>query len=64
MVWYLDTLDEFFRLYKKVAALTGGTPFCGKQLKALVKKAGFKLDEIVMQDASTLCHSTPETVEI
>lgn len=63
MVWYPDSLDEFFALYKKVAAWTGGTPFCGKQLKALARKAGFKSEEIVMQDASTWCYSTLETVK-
>jgi ubiquinone/menaquinone biosynthesis C-methylase UbiE len=63
MVWYPGLLDEFFALYKKVATWTGGTPFCGKQLKALAGKAGFKSEEIVMQDASTWCYSTPKTIE-
>lgn len=62
MVWFPDTLDEFFVLYKKVARWTGGIPFAGKQLKALAREAGFDSEEIVMQDASTWCYATRESI--
>lgn len=66
MVWYPDLpgINEHFNLYgKKIAAWTGGSFRAGRKLKALARQAGFASKEIVMQDASTWCYSTPEEVQ-
>jgi len=65
MVWYpqLPGLGEWYELYKRVAKWTGGTYGVGRQLKALARKAGFKGEEVLMQDATTWCYSTPEQID-
>lgn len=63
MVWYPEAgLDAFFKLYKKVAAWTGGTPFAGNVLRPLAKKAGFAQEELILQDSSTWCYATKDAV--
>jgi ubiquinone/menaquinone biosynthesis C-methylase UbiE len=64
-LWYPEVsgIQEFFELFKKVAAWTGGTPGAGSQLKAIARKAGFSSDEVVMQDATTWNYATPESIQ-
>jgi ubiquinone/menaquinone biosynthesis C-methylase UbiE len=60
-VWYpeLDGMEDYQRLYQRVARSNGGEPNAGRRLHAWARKAGFDTSGMTIT-TSTWCYHTPE----
>jgi ubiquinone/menaquinone biosynthesis C-methylase UbiE len=63
-VWYPDVegMDDWRRLYLKLATANGGEPNAGRMIRSWARKAGFAVNSIT-SSSSTWCYSTKEELE-
>ncbi|GGN44626.1 hypothetical protein GCM10012285_27360 [Streptomyces kronopolitis] len=61
MAWYpqTDGMDDWLRLYQRVARANGGEPDAGRRLHAWARRAGFAPDALTAT-AGTWCYRTPQ----
>jgi SAM-dependent methyltransferase len=61
MTWYpeVDGMNDWQKLYERVARSNGGEPNAGRRLHAWARRAGFDWGSITAT-ASTWCYQTPE----
>ncbi|MFI1161891.1 class I SAM-dependent methyltransferase [Streptomyces sioyaensis] len=61
MAWYpeVDGMNDWLRLYQRVARANGGEPDAGRRLHAWARQAGFAPDAITAT-AGTWCYHTPQ----